>query len=142
MADLSDELNATLTALAEATQILVELSGRNFSSELADLELHQALTEEATLLAVRLWNSIVAISNQVNSSLWHHDSFSRDCKSLKVVSVTLGDVGSLLQEALDIASEASRQSKEALDNVGVVDTIIQQIQVSAFAMGMAWGEGH
>lgn len=46
------------------------------------------------------------------------------------LNVTLGALFSLLQEALSTALEASRQSSEALDNVGVVDDIIQQIQVS------------
>lgn len=69
--DLSAELNATLNALREATQILVQLSGRNFSAEMADLELQQALTDEAASLATRLWNSITDIRNQVRSRVYN-----------------------------------------------------------------------
>lgn len=46
------------------------------------------------------------------------------------LNATLGDIGSLLQEALDIASDAGRQANQALDNVELVDNIIQQILVS------------
>lgn len=38
----------------------------------------------------------------------------------------------LLQEAFNIALEASRQSNEALRNVGIVDDILRQIQVLKF----------
>lgn len=65
VSELSDELNATLIALMEASQIRVEILGRNFSAETADLERYQALAAEAVSLATRLWNSITSISNQV-----------------------------------------------------------------------------
>lgn len=49
---------------------------------------------------------------------------------MESLNATLSDIGSLLQEALDLASEAGRQADEALVNVGAVDDIIQLIQVS------------
>lgn len=68
MAELTDELNATVSALLEATQTLVDISSRNFSTEMSDLNRYQALTEAAVSLATRLWDSINAISNRVSKS--------------------------------------------------------------------------
>ena len=61
---LRNELNVTASALMEALQILEFISGRNFSADAMDLQRYQELTSAATLLAMRLWDAIVAISRQ------------------------------------------------------------------------------
>ena len=65
--ELNEELNATVLALAEATRIQVEISGRNFSADVANLEQYQALTGEVLSLATRLLDSINAIDAQVSA---------------------------------------------------------------------------
>lgn len=45
------------------------------------------------------------------------------------MNATLNDFDSLFREALGIASEASRRSNEAQENVAIVDDVILQIQV-------------
>jgi hypothetical protein len=66
VSELTDELNATVSALEEATLILVDVSSRNFSAEAADLEQYQVQTEAALSLATRLWDAISSINDQVS----------------------------------------------------------------------------
>lgn len=45
------------------------------------------------------------------------------------IDSSLGDIGSLLQEALDISLNASATSRNTLTNVQDVDDIIEEIEV-------------
>lgn len=68
--DLEVELNATLEALTEATQILELISSKNFNADTEDLRQYRELTETLSLLAMTLWDSAMNISNQVLVNCW------------------------------------------------------------------------
>ena len=66
VSELTEELNATMSALEEAEEILMEISRRNFSAEMSDLEQYQVQTDAVLSLATSLWESINSINNQVS----------------------------------------------------------------------------
>lgn len=70
VAVLTDQLNATVEALMEASRILELIASRNFSGEAADLQQYQLITQSVLALATRLWDSTTNISNQVQGDLY------------------------------------------------------------------------
>lgn len=62
---LNEELNETLSALRETSEILEIISRRNFTAEEAELQEYQTITQSALALSTLLWTSAIDTNNQV-----------------------------------------------------------------------------